>query len=66
MVKNVCGANKYHKLSHFKTITCKHKKHFSTAPVKNYFESKAQMDIFSDYDTYFEAKLYEIDKYIKH
>ena len=40
MVQNLCSAQKYHNATHFLTFTCNMKKHFGTAPLKRWIDSR--------------------------
>lgn len=49
MVRNLCSSQKYHSWDHFLTFTCNMKKHFGTAPIKNWFDSGEWKDYFPDF-----------------
>ena len=65
MVKNLCSACKYHKFSHFITLTCNQKKHFGTSKVKKWIDSENWKHHYSDFDTSYTKEINEIKSSIR-
>ena len=50
MVKNLCSSQQYHSWDWFLTFTCNQKKHFGTAPIKNWLDDKEWTKHYPDYE----------------